>query len=166
MVTGCEFKTGGYCDLKWLMPAQILCYVVSAQGHPHPYLKHLYKLLWICWYSHELFFNERFHPSSASPSKGHAPSSFNNWATTPGFFTGVIGGKSAEESWCDSGVYRWWKEECLVRHLKVNCGIKKYPSKVYISPVHWFIIITEFIYTFFLYPATYLSCFRLKYMPC
>lgn len=60
---------------------------------------------------------------------------------------------------CGAGWY-------LAKHLKVNCKIKEYPSKVHASSAHRFIIITEFTLTFFLYPATYLSCFRLKYMSC
>lgn len=57
---------------------------------------------------------------------------------------------------------RWY----LAKHLKVNCRIKEYTSKVHTSSVHRFIIITELNPTFFLYPATYLSCFRLKCMSC
>lgn len=60
---------------------------------------------------------------------------------------------------CGAGWY-------LAKHLKVSCRIKEYPSKVHISSAHRFIIITEFTLTFFLYPATYSSCFRLKYMSC
>lgn len=60
---------------------------------------------------------------------------------------------------CGRGLY-------LAKHLKVNCRIKEYTSKVHTSSIHQFIIITEFTFTFFLYPATYLSCFRLKYTSC